>query len=214
MHLEMMMNLELLDNPFEEEEIEWRAARCGKSNNGNYWVMVLAYVTNRAIMNRLDNVCGKGGWRNEYRDIPGGGVECGLSIKIDGEWITKWDAADQTQVEATKGGRSGAMKRAAAQWGIGRYLYNLTEGFGAVSANGKHNAKTKQGERFKWDPPPLPEWALPKSETNEITDHQSAWVISKLQSGATHDQIIEALSKKSILSEKAVKQIKSIQVGA
>lgn len=62
-----------------------------------------------------------------------GGVECGISIKIDGEWITKWDAAENTQVEAVKGGRSGAMKRAAVQWGIGRYqLCNRT------SASGKH----------------------------------------------------------------------------
>jgi hypothetical protein len=52
---------------------------------------VLAYVTNRAIMKRLDEVCGKAGWRNEYRDIPNnGGVECGISIKVEGEWITKW----------------------------------------------------------------------------------------------------------------------------
>lgn len=62
-----------------------------------------AYVTNRAIMKRLDEVCGKAGWRNEYRDIPNnGGVECGISIKVDGEWITKWDASENTQVEAVK----------------------------------------------------------------------------------------------------------------
>jgi hypothetical protein len=89
----------------------------GKNNNG-IWAKVLAYVTNRAIMKRLDEVCGKAGWRNEYRDIPNnGGVECGISIKVEGEWITKWDAAENTQVEAVKGGRSGAMKRAAVQWG-------------------------------------------------------------------------------------------------
>ena len=45
----------------------------------------------------------------------------------------KWDAAENTQVEAVKGGRSGAMKRAAVQWGIGRYLYNLEEGFAQTS---------------------------------------------------------------------------------
>ena len=82
----------------------------------------------------VHDVCGKAGWRNEYRDIPNnGGVECGISIKIDSEWVTKWDAAENTQVEAVKGGRSGAMKRAAVQWGIGRYLYNLEEGFAQTS---------------------------------------------------------------------------------
>ncbi|WP_263317101.1 Rad52/Rad22 family DNA repair protein, partial [Enterobacter hormaechei] len=85
-------------------------------------------------------------------DIPNnGGVECGISIKVEGEWITKWDAAENTQVEAVKGGRSGAMKRAAVQWGIGRYLYNLEEGFAVVSATrarGFQYAKSKEAGVF------------------------------------------------------------------
>lgn len=158
------MNLDDLDAPFASEDIEWRIQQAGKNNNG-IWAKVLAYVTNRAIMKRLDEVCGKSGWRNEYRDIPNnGGVECGISIKVDGEWITKWDAAENTQVEAVKGGRSGAMKRAAVQWGIGRYLYNLEEGFAFVSAErapGFHYAKSKEVGVFYWKPPSLPSWALP-----------------------------------------------------
>jgi len=158
------MNLELLDAPFPAEDIEWRIQQAGKSGE-KIWAKVLAYVTNRAIMKRLDEVCGKAGWRNEYRDIPNnGGVECGISIKVEGEWITKWDAAENTQVEAVKGGRSGAMKRAAVQWGIGRYLYNLEEGFATVStqrANGYHYARSKEVGTFYWQPPALPAWALP-----------------------------------------------------
>lgn len=85
------MNLDLLDEPFAAEDIEWRIQQSGKTRDGKLWAMVLAYVTNRAIMKRLDDVCGKAGWRNEYRDIPNnGGVECGISIKIDSEWVTKW----------------------------------------------------------------------------------------------------------------------------
>jgi hypothetical protein len=149
------MDLEKLDEPFASNDIEWRIQQAGKNNSG-IWAKVLAYVTNRAIMKRLDEVCGKSGWRNEYRDIPnGGGVECGISIKVDGEWITKWDAAENTQVEAVKGGRSGAMKRAAVQWGIGRYLYDLTEGFATVSAErqkGFNYAKTKELGVFYWSP--------------------------------------------------------------
>lgn len=155
------MNLDDLDAPFASEDIEWRIQQAGKNNNG-IWAKVLAYVTNRAIMKRLDEVCGKAGWRNEYRDIPNnGGVECGISIKVEGEWITKWDAAENTQVEAVKGGRSGAMKRAAVQWGIGRYLYNLEEGFAVVSATrapGFHYAKSKEVGQFYWKAPALPAW--------------------------------------------------------
>lgn len=158
------MNLDLLDEPFAPDDIEWRIQQAGKTSKG-IWAKVLAYVTNRAIMKRLDEVCGKAGWRNEYRDIPNnGGVECGISIKVGDEWITKWDAAENTQVEAVKGGRSGAMKRAAVQWGIGRYLYNLEEGFAIVSAEratGFHYAKSKEVGVFYWKPPSLPAWALP-----------------------------------------------------
>ena len=113
------MKLDELDAPFASEDIEWRIQQVGKNNNG-IWAKVLAYVTNRAIMKRLDEVCGKAGWRNEYRDIPNnGGVECGISIKVEGEWITKWDAAENTQVEAVKGGRSGATRRCAmGDWSL------------------------------------------------------------------------------------------------
>lgn len=146
------MNLDQLDEPFAAEDIEWRIQQSGKTRDGKVWALVLAYVTNRAIMKRLDDVCGKAGWRNEYRDIPNnGGVECGISIKIDSEWVTKWDAAENTQVEAVKGGRSGAMKRAAVQWGIGRYLYNLEEGFAQISSDKKqgwHRAKTEGWNRI------------------------------------------------------------------
>lgn len=170
------MNLELLDAPFPAEDIEWRIQQAGK-NGEKIWAKVLAYVTNRAIMKRLDEVCGKAGWRNEYRDIPNnGGVECGISIKVDGEWITKWDAAENTQVEAVKGGRSGAMKRAAVQWGIGRYLYNLEEGFATVSTqrvNGYHYARSKDVGTFYWQPPALPAWALPVAVSLNTDSTQS-----------------------------------------
>lgn len=163
------MDLNKLDEPFAPEDIEWRIQQSGKTSQGKVWAMVLAYVTNRAIMKRLDDVCGKSGWRNEYRDIPNnGGVECGLSIKVDGEWVTKWDAAENTQVEAVKGGRSGAMKRAAVQWGIGRYLYNLEEGFAQTSVEkqqGWKRAKLKDGTNFFWMPPALPLWAIAIPET-------------------------------------------------
>lgn len=163
------MNLELLDEPFAADDIEWRIQQSGKTGAGKVWAMVLAYVTNRAIMKRLDDVCGKAGWKNEYRDIPNsGGVECGISIKVGDEWITKWDAAEQTQVEAVKGGRSGAMKRAAVQWGIGRYLYDLEEGFAQIStdkAQGWNWAKLKDNTTFYWLPPALPAWATPGAQS-------------------------------------------------
>ena len=157
------MDLSKLKEPFPAEDIEWRLQSCGSNSRGVY-AICLAYVTNRAIMNRLDEVVGPENWKNEYTKGPDGGVLCGLSIRINGEFITKWDGAENTNIEATKGGLSGSMKRAAVQWGIGRYLYYLDEGFATIlnekSSEGNYG-KTKEGVKFKWLPPELPAWALP-----------------------------------------------------
>jgi hypothetical protein len=152
-----------LQDFFPADEIEWRLQQAGEKN-GKVWALCVPYVTNRAIMQRLDDVVGPGRWKNEYRAGPGGGVLCGISIKVDGEWVTKWDGAENTDIEEVKGGLSGAMKRAAVQWGIGRFLYRLDESFGNVHENGKLRGKTKDGKPFKWDPPQLPTWALPRKE--------------------------------------------------
>lgn len=160
-----------LKEPFPEKDIEWRLSRSGKSQKG-IWAMCLAYVTNRAIMDRLDEVVGVENWKNEFIPAPDGGVLCGLSIRINDEWVTKWDGAENTNIDAVKGGLSGAMKRAAVQFGIGRYLYNLEEGFAIIDRDGKfravvsakNNRVDSEEVRFQWDPPILPDWALPENE--------------------------------------------------
>jgi len=161
------MNFAMLREPFPAADVEWRLQECGKKGE-KIWAMCLAYLTNRAIMQRLDEVCGPENWKNEYRPGPLGGIICGLSIKCGEEWVCKWDGADNTQVEATKGGLSDAMKRAAVQWGIGRYLYNLEAGFATITDNGEYRGKVKEGNIFfKWNPPKLPAWALPAGHKAE-----------------------------------------------
>jgi len=160
--------LDMLKQPFSPNDIEWRACRSGVSQGGKPWVMALAYITNRAIMDRLDDVVGPANWRNEYTQAPCGGILCGLSIRDKDGWVTKWDGAENTDVEAIKGGLSGSMKRAAVHWGIGRYLYRLTENFAQVvdkGTKGSHSAKIKAtGQYINWLPPELPEWALPSNK--------------------------------------------------
>ena len=160
------MDLGRLKDPFLECDVEWRVQTAGQGRKG-LWAIVVPYITNRAVMDRLDDVCGQPNWHNEYCNAPEGGVLCGISIYIAerDQWVTKWDGADNTQIDATKGGLSGSMKRAAAQWGIGRYLYNLSEGFANIHEGGRN----RQGEnprkslpKFKWDPPKMPKWALPE----------------------------------------------------
>ena len=179
----MNKTMKRLIEPFPYEDIEWRVQQSGMSRKNEPWAMVLAYVTNRAIMNRLDEVFGCFGWKNEYTEAPEGGVLCGISVWVDGEegdtrpysgGVTKWDGAENTDIEAIKGGLSNAMKRAAVQWGIGRYLYNLETNFVNVHSDiysGKYRVKIKD-KQYSWDPPELPEWALPpekKTKSKKIS---------------------------------------------
>jgi hypothetical protein len=154
--------------PFPPTDIEWRIGRVGVKD-GKVWATCLAYVTARAIMARFDDVVGPSRWRNEApREWSQGaaGVVVGLSVRLGGEWVTKWDGADQPDTEPVKGGFSNAFKRAAVLWGIGRYLYDLPEGWARITAKGQHyqaaNDK-KQIPAFRWDPPELPAWALPET---------------------------------------------------
>ncbi len=169
-----MLDLTKLAEPFPAEDIEWRVSRAGIGQRGIY-CHCLAYITARAIQERLDDVCGPENWRNEPLTIhelrPGiVAMHVGISIRVDDEWITKYDVSEPTQIEPAKGGFSGAMKRAGAAWGIGRYLYYLEETFAEVSEHGgkgwhyavlpaKHG-----GGAYYWKAPALPAWALPKDD--------------------------------------------------
>lgn len=158
-------DLKKLAEPFPEDMIEWRIQSCG-IKGGKAWAMCLAYIQSRAIMDRLDAVCGPEGWKVEYTILPDG-VIATLSIKCGSEWVSKQDGAEQTDIESFKGGLSSALKRAGSVWGIGRYLYDLEAGFAQTSegnAPGMRFAKTKDNQVFYWAPPKLPAWALPKKE--------------------------------------------------
>ena len=163
------MNIyEALKQPFPENDIEWRVSRSGMKGD-TPWAKVLAYVTSRAIMDRLDDVVGAENWQTKFENI-GGAFLCTISIRIDGEWISKQDGAQETNIEATKGGISGALKRAGVQWGIGRYLYNLEEGWAELAARGRYySPKTQKMPAFNWNPPRLPNWALPDVEKKPDT---------------------------------------------
>jgi hypothetical protein len=170
---------------FAPTDIEWRIGQAGKKDDGTIWAKAFAYLTNRGIQDRLDDVMGPGQWRNEEPRIvqiadgdgkPVTAFLCGLSLKIGDEWVTKWDGAEPSDMEPVKGGLSGSMKRAAVQWGIGRYLYDLPEGWAKVGPQGQNYSSgvkvrvkgpdgrmTEERITFKWDPPDLPKWALPET---------------------------------------------------
>lgn len=120
-------------------------------------------------MDRLDQVLGSENWKVAYEFHGQTGVICNLSLKIGGEWITKQDGAEMTDIESFKGGISSALKRAGSAWGMGRYLYSLDAGFAQIVDKGTpgcHYGKTKENDVFYWTPPSLPSWALPNNSSN------------------------------------------------
>lgn len=130
-----------LAKPFAAEDLEWRLQRTFESR-GQMVGVAVPYVTNRAIMNRLDSVVGPENWYNEYKPWHTAGKKeaqiCGISIYFEGRgFITKWDGAEDSDIEPIKGGLSDSMKRAAVQWGIGRVLYNMDSVLVDVEQRGK-----------------------------------------------------------------------------
>jgi len=116
--------------PFKLSQLHWRQGR------GN---MQLAYIDARDVANRLDEVVGIENWQDRYEEVSGR-LMCYLSIRVEGEWITKADGAGDTNIEGEKGGISDSLKRAAQKFGVGRYLYYLPKD--ATASN-------------------LPKWAIP-----------------------------------------------------
>jgi len=110
---------EELKKPIQPHQVEWRVAR---ANGGT--LTVVPYITSRTVMDRFDAAFGAHAWQNTFeRWGDKGGVKCGISVLCGDEWVTKFDGADETTIEPTKGGFSDSMKRAAAQWGLARDLY-------------------------------------------------------------------------------------------
>ncbi len=178
--------LAALKEPFAAADVEWRIGSSGATRDGKPWAKCLAYITNRGVMNRLDEVFGIGGWKNEFRQVDvksESGFICGLSVKLDDGWVTKWDGAPVTDIESIKGGISDSMKRAAVQLGLGRYLYDLEEGWATVHGDGPHKtdgsrgryySKFKDGNFYSWDPPALPNWAKRKDEQGVVPPRPAA----------------------------------------
>ena len=144
--------------PFPEDRIEWRIQSCGEKQDGSVWARVLAYIDNRSAMERLDEVFGLD-WshREEFHNI-GNAAVCVVTITTAGRSVTgscEVELNKGDDIDPFKSAASGAMKRAVVNLGIGRYLYDLPEAWAIIGDRGKHQGKTKQGTRFRWDPPSL-----------------------------------------------------------
>lgn len=142
-------DLKQLFAEFPREAISWRAQSVTKAGDK---ALALAYIDARDVMDRLDDVCGAENWQDRY-EFHGARTICYLSIRVDGEWITKADGAGDSDVEAEKGAISDALKRAAVKWGIGRYLYHIVSPWVPCETsdwNGKKQWKSWTADPWKF----------------------------------------------------------------
>ena len=194
-----------LKQPFARKDVEFRIAKVNKKTRKAY---VLAYISSRAAMDRLDAVLGQDSWFDEY-EVLAQGVTCRLSIALNGKFITKQDAASFTNIEALKGAFSDALKRAAVKFGIGRYLYHLPDYHVLIKTQKPVNSKNKihcyYSEEFSgfWVEPDLPDWALPEQEVKQQTE------ITLLQA-QLQDQLKELFETGAITAKKRDEYFKKI----
>lgn len=129
-----MVDFDALAAPFPPEKVSWRIGQMQKNVPQGQQAKgkALAYLDARDVMNRLDDVCGPGGWQNRYSHAEHKTV-CEIGILVNGDWVWKADGAGDSDIEAQKGALSDAFKRAAVRWGIGRYLYDIPSPWVAVN---------------------------------------------------------------------------------
>lgn len=144
--------------------VQWRMDRVSVRTNK---AVLLCYIDARAVAARLDDTVGPSGWRVRYEPWQGG-VLCTIGVRSPetGEWVDKQGVGTAGNFEQVKGASSDAFKRAAVQWGIGRYLYSVPEAWVAIEERGpiRIYGKDKQGNVAQGyaTPPALPRWATPE----------------------------------------------------
>jgi len=117
-----------LSAPFEEKDLKHRPGRAG---------LVFTYADARAVAQRLDDVLGLTGWQFEVKvaDPARCVVHGSLVIVVDGSTTIRQDFGYPNSVqddEPLKSAASDALRRCAAQLGVGRSLYSPDKGAGSI----------------------------------------------------------------------------------
>lgn len=146
-----MTMFDKLRAPFHPSKISWRVGSVKKDKTAG---RALAYLDARDVMERLDEACGVGGWQSDCFDAGDGRLAAKIGIWVKDCWVWKCDGAGARQpnpglseMDANKGDFSDAFKRAAVQWGIGRYLYDVP----APWVDLDEYKRIKTGQQWKLD---------------------------------------------------------------
>lgn len=100
---------------------QWRVQSFSKNKP---MAQCVGYIDARDVEDLLDEVVGKENWQDDYKLIDGK-LFAGIGIKIENNWVWKWDTGVESNIEKEKGQVSDSFKRAGVKWGIGRFLYSL-----------------------------------------------------------------------------------------
>lgn len=129
--------------PFPASDVSWRLQYV---NEQRMQGVAVPYLDARAVADRLDEVVGQNRWKDSFtpwhdsvsNKKTKSSQLCTISIYDDelGQWIDKTDGAEDSDIEAVKGGLSDAFKRAAVKWNIGRYLYSFNTVWVAAEVRG------------------------------------------------------------------------------
>lgn len=106
--------------PFDPKDLKQRPGRAG---------LVFTYADARAVAQRLDDVLGVTGWQFEVAvaDVPRSVVKGSLTIVVEGKTVIHEDFGypnSTSDDEPLKSAASDALRRCAAQVGVGRSLYS------------------------------------------------------------------------------------------
>jgi hypothetical protein len=111
-----------LSKPFPPEIIQFRP---GATTQDKTRALAIAYADTRAYLDRLDETLGAD-WSDHYEvSLDGQRVVCHLTIY----GVTRCDVGEEvaTDKNTTTSAAAQAFKRAAAKFGLGRYIYHLPQ---------------------------------------------------------------------------------------
>ena len=117
----------ILERPTPPAEVSWlpRGVKPKGGSKTEGAATAIPYINSAYVENTLDEAAGKFGWQSDLKQVSG--VMCmGIGIKDPetSEWAWRWDVGlEKSQDEhGSKSEVTGALKRAARQWGVGRDL--------------------------------------------------------------------------------------------
>jgi hypothetical protein len=124
-----------------------------------YEAEALPYLDRSTVEGQLDLAVGPTGWQMALRPFSGEqAVYCDLGLRVHGEWAWRGDVGYPEGVERPAlSAATNAFKRAAARWGVGRFLHEYPRIFLPCSTT-LEKVEGRRVPRFaKWECKPVDE---------------------------------------------------------